>query len=340
MTELGFAEILHDGPVLLELVQPQERGPETDHHLDELAEALERAPIDAINIPEIVDEDVDEQGQVEPLGPRCPPDRLDIVDYAEVLHEEIDASVLANHVAALREPGTLETWLGRAEAGPGVEGVVLVGGSSSDRTYPGPGVPEANAVARKTLGEDGPVVGNICIQGRRSGGLDEPERMVRKIQAGCDFFTSQIIYDAEPVVDLLADYEEACREANVAPRPVLLTVAPLDRRADVEFLRSLRVTVPDDVEAHLFEGDPDRATVRDRAVSVVEAQWGDIQSTLRDRDIRVPTGLNVAHVRWHNLAAAVELAWRLPTIWPPQRGLDAPEIRPLAPDGARAPPTA
>lgn len=329
---MGLANLLHDGPVVLELVQPRARGPETDHHLDELREALARAPIDAINLPEIVDETVDDQGNVEPVGPRSPEDRVDVLDYAGVLDGELDVAVLANHVTALREPGTVETWLDRAAGTPGVEGAVLVGGASSDRTYPGPGVAEANRLAREAYDDrqDPPQVGNICIQGREAGGVPEPRRMVEKTRAGADFFTSQIIFDAEPVVDMLAGYEAACEEAGLQPRPVLLTVAPVDRPADIAFLRKLRVDVPDDVEDHLLAGDPDPETVRDRAVSVVEAQWGDIQSTLRARGVEVPTGLNVAHVRWHNLAAAVELAWRLPTIWPPRRGLDAPETRPLA----------
>lgn len=329
---MGLADLLHDGPVVLELVQPRARGPETDHHLDELREALHRAPIDAINLPEIVDESADGEGRAGALGPRSPPSRVDVLDYAEVLDRELDASVLANHVAALREPGTVEDWLARAGDVPGVEGTVLVGGASSDRTYPGPSVQDANRLARRTYRDapEAPLVGNICIQGRTAGGVPEPQRMVEKARAGADFFTSQILFDAEPVVEMLAGFEEACHEAGIEPRPVLLTVAPVDRPADIAFLRKLRVDVPDDVEDHLLAGDPDPETVRDRAVSVVEAQWGDIQSTLRARGVEVPTGLNVAHVRWHNLPAAVELAWRLPTLWPPQRGIDAPPRRPLA----------
>src|SRR5206468_3331961 len=82
-------------------------------------------------------------------------------------------------------------------------------------------------------------VGNITIAERDH----EVDRLVEKTRAGCDFFTTQVLFEAEPMATVLRAYGRRCSSQNLKPATVLLSFAPVSDYQDIEFLVWLGATV-------------------------------------------------------------------------------------------------
>lgn len=80
--------------------------------------------------------------------------------------------------------------------------------------------------------------------------------MLRKQEAGCDFFVSQICYDLGHTRSLLWDYAHSCRERGLDPQPVVLTLAPCGSVKTLEFMTWLGIDVPRWLRAAIASGDP------------------------------------------------------------------------------------
>jgi 5,10-methylenetetrahydrofolate reductase len=84
-------------------------------------------------------------------------------------------------------------------------------------------------------------LGGVAIPER---GADEHQRMLRKQEAGCGFFITQVVYDATAAKSMVSDYHFACRERGLAPAPVLFTLSVCGSTKTLEFLEWLGVRVP------------------------------------------------------------------------------------------------
>ncbi|MBW0090852.1 5,10-methylenetetrahydrofolate reductase [Pseudonocardia sp. KRD-184] len=118
---------------------------------------------------------------------------------------------------------------------------VLVGAASRDQAVR-TSLPDAYrrhaALARP------PRMGGVVIAERHAGAGAEHRRMLRKQEAGCEFFVSQVCYDLDRTRTLLSDYAYGCRDGGVDPRPVVLTLAPCGSVTTLEFMSWLGIDVP------------------------------------------------------------------------------------------------
>ncbi|GAA2640460.1 hypothetical protein Adu01nite_74770 [Paractinoplanes durhamensis] len=87
-------------------------------------------------------------------------------------------------------------------------------------------------------------LGAVVIPERHARGGEEHLRMLTKQERGCEFFISQVIYDAGEAKDLVSDYFYACRERDITPRPVIFTLSLCGSAKTLEFLKWLGVDVP------------------------------------------------------------------------------------------------
>src|SRR2546427_392747 len=146
-------------------------------------------------------------------------------------------------------------WLRQAIEVDGLRNFILVGGSSSRVVYPGPDVVSANEGLRwLARGREDIVCGNITIPERQR----EVERLLRKTRSGARFFTSQVLFEPEPISTVLSEYGEACAAEGLLPATVLLSFAPVADYEDVEFLVWLGATITPETEeallAHSWRG--------------------------------------------------------------------------------------
>lgn len=297
---MGFAERLRDFPIALEVVPPNRRASDVAvrKFVRRVQEALRAIPrLDALNLPEIVDENHAGQPFYRTMNPRR---------FAGMLNVRFDAEVIVNKVVVhMNGAAELEAWAKECLDAYGLRNFVLVGGSSRHIAYPGPSVVDANDRLRALAASYEEVTcGNVMIPERAG----EVERMLAKTRAGCRFFTTQVLFAPEPVSDILKQFGSACEVEGLEPATVLLSFAPVAEYEDVEFLAWLGATVSPETEERLL------ASKRPGPASLEIAR--EIYVAIRDRvaasEHPVPLGVNVEEISAHNFELAVRMAKSFP----------------------------
>ena len=299
---MPFADRLRDFPVVLEVVPPHRRASEAtlrkaEQRVREAARAIPH--LDAINLPEILDENHAGMPFYRNMDPRR---------FATRLKEDLPVETIVNKVV-VHLPGSagFESWLKESLYAYGLKNFVFVGGASSRIKYPGPTVPESNRRLRE-VAQSGfeATIGNILIPERPA----EVERLLGKTLSGCRFFTTQVLFEPEPVATVLRRYGEACAYEGVEPATILLSFAPVADYEDVEFLVWLGATVTPETEAHLLpeKGEPGLASLE-----VARSIFRKISSALAALRTPVPLGVNVEEISSHNFDLAVKMASEIPS---------------------------
>ncbi len=285
---------LHSVPLLFEPVPPSARTApgRAAQIVDEATRLISGvARIDALDIPELVDENHEGRPYYRSGDPRA---------FAQALSQRTGRDAIVNKVVAHLTPGALEEWIAETLTG-GVRHVILVGGSSRYIPYPGPTVAEANRICRPGIDRAGGLIGNIAIP-QRTG---EAHRLLAKTRAGASFFTTQILFDSEGVLRLLREYDGLCRQAGAPPAPLILSVAPLADEADAEFARWLGADIPEAAERSILEGEEGEAV--SRSIEHALRLWAEVREVTVHEGLEVPLGANVEQISARHLNSAGEL---------------------------------
>ncbi len=181
----------------------------------------------AVNVPEVVSVGRRE-GRPVPFRPK-----MDLLRFASLLVGE-GLRAYVGRYAPLMDKGDFVGFL--REASSVVEGVVVVGKVRSDRIYPGYDALTALGLAREYVG----VVGAITIVER--GG--EVERVCAKVEAGAEFFISQITFHPERVRRFVEGLKERCERRGLPFPKVYVSVAPVFTERDRALLEWMEVEVP------------------------------------------------------------------------------------------------
>lgn len=282
-------EALHATPLFFEPVPPAARAKpaRAAAEVDALVELIRSIPrIDAIDVPELVDENHEGRPFYRTGDPR---------EFGRALADRTGREVVVNKVVAhLDSPEAIERWAAETVR-MGIRHVVLVGGTSRYIPYPGPGVTEANRVCRPIVERAGGLVGNITIPEREG----EPHRMLSKVRAGAAFFTTQIVFDADTAFQMIQQFDLLCRQASLAPVPVLLSFAPLVDEQDAEFIRWLGADVPEAAERAILDGEEGSAV--ERSVGRALHVWESVAHRSQDAGLTVPLGVNVEQISARHL---------------------------------------
>lgn len=290
-----FEAALTRAPVFFEPVPPslRTRADRIDAYFEELSARLKMIePLDAINVPELIDENHDGRPYYRTTDPR---------QIGRQLAERVQRPVVVNKVVAhLPSEAALEAWARETVAG-GILHAVLVGGSSRYIPYPGPPVIEADRACAAILREHGGHVGNIAIPQRQG----EAHRMLAKTRAGASFFTTQILFDSESLRRTLREYDALCQKAGVPPAAVLLSLAPLADETDAEFVRWLGADIPEGAERWILNGDENLAG--DRAIEHARRVWTDTRAGADADGLSLALGVNVEQLTQRHLGVALRM---------------------------------
>jgi 5,10-methylenetetrahydrofolate reductase len=299
-------KLLHPSlPVtFFEMVPPAEDKPGSVDAAVAEAEKV-RHLVDAINLPEIHDE-ARGTPRAQKFVPRLEPRKLG----ARILGE-LSIDVVVNH-CVVYEPDPLR-WFRQTAEEFGIRNVVLVGGESSQISYPGPSVLEAARQVRAA--RLATCMGGIIIPSR----LHEAERVRQKKSAGLDFFTTQILFDPNDIVWLI-------QRLNGLEARVFLSFAPVSHPRDLEFLRWLGADIPPDLDRFLLLGEsrgakkaqkdePASAKGKclERSIDLAQRILMDVFDNLPPDP--PPLGLNIEHINRRNFPAAVEMLDRLGNLY-------------------------
>ena len=189
-----------------------------------------------------------------------------------------------------------ERWVRKARAVHGHRCLNIVGRPSADGPAKGPTTKEAMALVSKTSGVS---FGCVCIPERHTdeyaaqrgkAAPGEHLNMLRKQQAGAEWFVSQAVYDPAPTIRLLRDYGDACRKEGLQPVKVVLTFAPCGRAKTMTFLKWLGIRVPGEAERRILEAE---SPVDESVALLCETLEKILDET---RDCGVPLGVSVESV--------------------------------------------
>src|SRR5579859_2972544 len=290
-----FEVALTRAPVFFEPVPPslRTRPDRIDSYFHELATRLQAVDsLDAIDVPELIDENHDGRPYYRTADPR---------DIGRQLTRLVQRPVVVNKVVAhLPSAAALVEWTRETLAG-GIRDLVLVGGSSRYIPYPGPQVIEADRACSALLREQGGHLGNIAIPQRQG----EAHRMLAKTRAGASFFTTQILFDSESLRRTLREYDALCQKAGVPAASVLLSFAPLSDETDAEFVRWLGADIPEAAERWILNGD--ESSAGDRAIEHARRVWTETRAGADADGLSLALGVNVEQLTQRHLEVALRM---------------------------------
>lgn len=301
-------EVIRKGPIFFEALPPPRRASENyiRENLAALAEGLASLPrVCAVNLPEVVDENHLGLPFYRTYDPRV---------FSQMLRKKTDIEVVVNKVVVhLASHGDFLRWAKETIEEFDLHNIILVGGTSHLRKYPGPNVLEAEGIISHLFHAEGieaGLSGAVTLPSRPA----EPERLFAKTVAGAFFATTQILYDTAGVKDLLLQYDALCKNYRVQPATVLLIFAPIHDDGDLEFVRWLGIEIPEHVESSVLSDSED---VVESSINLSMNLYKEILAFARRKRLRVPLGVNVEEVSRHNMEAALELARRISKLPPP-----------------------
>jgi hypothetical protein len=179
---------------------------------------------------------------------------MPMMDPADFLDDHLAAwtgSVIVYRAVGKYSGDQLDRWMSGADHDRVL--TVLVGAASRHQVVR-TSLPEA--YRRRAALPRPPRMGGVAIAERHAGSGTEHLRMLRKQEAGCEFFVSQVCYDLDRTCNLLSDYAHSCRDQGLDPCPVVLTLAPCGSATTLEFMTWLGIDVPRWLRTEISRGDP------------------------------------------------------------------------------------
>ena len=283
---------------------PREKDGTLNSYAETISSLLSQTHIDAINIPEVHDE----AGRGD--RPVANQKRGEPREFGRLLQDIVGIEAIINRVVVHDDFDTQMRWLEETNKDFEIENMIIVGGESSNVTYPGPTVNEAlNAISSAYNKNGGDVFcGGIAIPSRK----EESKNLIKKSKYGSEFFTTQVLYDSENTIKMINNYQRRCNKLKTFPRRILLSFAPVSSQKNIEFLKWLGVEIPYNTERYL-QGRP--GSMKERSLDVAIEVLNEILTNIEENDLRVPVGLNVEHIMSYNFQSSVEMLQELARIY-------------------------
>ena len=205
--------------VAYEILPPREKDGTLNSYAETISSLLSQTHIDAINVPEVHDE----TGRGD--RPVANQKRGEPREFGRLLQDIVGIEAIINRVVVHDDFDTQMRWLEETNKDFEIENMIIVGGESSNVTYPGPTVNEAlNAISTAYNNNGGDIFcGGIAIPSRK----EESKNLIKKSKHGSEFFTTQVLYDSENAIKMINNYQRRCNKLKTFPRRILLSFAPV-----------------------------------------------------------------------------------------------------------------
>ncbi len=210
-------------------------------------------------------------------------------EYLEKLKEfNCQTNFIVYHALSPQETvKSLQSWVSENRNGD----IVLVGRTVDSEEYLT--IPEAvkslqplkDDMHQQNVGQPFPMhIGGIAIAERHTDRLDEHLRIEEKVNAGMSFFTSQIVYNADPIIHLLSDIKVNTK--------IVITFAPFGSEKTKEFLEWLGVDISFGTCQRILSKPSLKERV-DESVEVCLENWKRIRGYVETHDLPVEIGFAV-----------------------------------------------
>ena len=290
--------------VAYEILPPREKDGTLNSYAETISSLLSQTHIDAINIPEVLDE----AGRGD--RPVANYKRGEPREFGRLLQDIVGIEAIINRVVVHDNYDTQMRWLEETNLVYEIENMIIVGGESSNVKYPGPTVNQTLEAISNTYNKGGKDIfcGGIAIPSRK----EESKNLIKKSKNGSEFFTTQVLYDSKNIIKMMNNYQTRCNELNTFPRRILLSFAPVSSQKNIDFLKWLGVEIPGGTEKYL-QGRP--GSMKERSLDVAIEVLNEILANIEKNNLKVPVGLNVEHIMSYNFQSSVEMLQELARIY-------------------------
>ena len=290
--------------VAYEILPPREKDGTLNSYAEIISSLLSQTHIDAINIPEVHEENARGLRPVKNL------ERAEAREFGRLLQDNVGIEAIVNRVTVHNDLDYQKSWIKETFYDYDIENLILVGGESSDIKYPGPSVNETSEYITRDLnaGRFDFFCGGITIPSRKI----ESVRLLKKGSNGIEFFTSQVLYDGKKIKKMLKYYDDVCKENNVLPRRILLSFAPVSSKKNIDFLKWLGVEISSQTEKRLTNK---RTSMSDESLEIASEILKGILNNNEKLGITVPIGLNVEHIMSYNFQSSINMLQELSKIY-------------------------
>ncbi len=251
-----------------------------------------------VNIPEIVNES--RQGPRDDFVPKM--DNIHFANLLKHLHRKL--IVIPYKISVMQQKPQFENWVSEIYD-KGIRHLVLVGGENGTTQYPGYTVLQAAQLIKKRFPEI--KLGGITIFTRPN----EEDRIIKKMQAGIEFFFSQIIFEAANAKQVLLNLSTEVALQKMFLPQLFLSVAIASKPKDIVFMKWLGVEFPTAVYSHLTKEN--LVDEESSSKAVVDMMLDDIFYFIAKH--KIPIGFNVEHVKYTNMHLIQQLhkdiKWRI-----------------------------
>ena len=290
--------------VAYEILPPREKDGTLNSYAERISSLLSQTHIDAINIPEVHEENARGLRPVKNL------ERAEAREFGRLLQDNVGIEAIVNRVTVHNDLDYQKSWIKETFYDYDIENLILVGGESSDIKYPGPSVNETSEYITRDLnaGRFDFFCGGITIPSRKI----ESVRLLKKGSNGIEFFTTQVLYDGKKIKKMLKYYDDVCKKNNVLPRRILLSFAPVSSKKNIDFLKWLGVEIPSQTEKRLTNK---KTSMSDESLEIASEILKDILNNIEKLGITVPIGLNVEHIMSYNFQSSISMLQELSKIY-------------------------
>ena len=290
--------------VTYEILPPREKDGTLNSYAERISSLLSQTHIDAINIPEVHEENARGLRPVKNL------ERAEAREFGRLLQDNVGIEAIVNRVTVHNDLDYQKSWIKETFYDYDIENLILVGGESSDIKYPGPSVNETSEYITRDLnaGRFDFFCGGITIPSRKI----ESVRLLKKGSNGIEFFTTQVLYDGKKIKKMLKYYDDVCKENNVLPRRILLSFAPVSSKKNIDFLKWLGVEIPSQTEKRLTNK---KTSMSDESLEIASEILKGILNNNEKLGITVPIGLNVEHIMSYNFQSSINMLQELSKIY-------------------------
>ena len=262
-----------------------------------LNERIERLPLDGLVVYDLQDE----TGRTAVPRPFPFARTIDSRAYAALLGELTGHPAIAYKCIGMLQEAEWGSWLEETGRTHHIRSLSIVGRPTSAGARSAMSVTRALDLAAVHPARF--LLGGVAIAEREDASLRESHRMVGKIRAGCGFFVSQAVYSPEPTIRLLGDYARVCRDADLAPRRIVLTFTPCGREKTMAFIKWLGIAVPEATERAIL-------TAPNALAKSIEIGRDNLRRILDDAAAQaLPLGVNVesGSINRAEIAASIDL---------------------------------
>lgn len=148
------------------------------------------------------------------------------------------------------------------------------------------------------------ILGGVTIPERHSKSNDEHLRILHKIENGCKFFVSQVVYNIEASKNLLSDYYFQCLRNNIPMVPILLTLTPCGSQKTLDFMKWLGINIPRWLENELIHSED----ILEKSVRLLKHQFTELYEFALEKNIPLGCNIESVSVRKVEIDASVQLA--------------------------------